>query len=356
MSGDFERALELAESCHDLATIAYNKLDDNVSQRHRIRCVISLAQACWSIGNVLFHQAQFDKALPHMNRCLSFCDTIDVENRPMAQDPAVMCLAYKSWHYWECGAPDQALATVEAAVDLARRGGRSFSIGLALAFHACIHLFRQEYSAVIVIASKSIAICEEPGFCTWLAWAKVLRGRALSAHADTRREGIAEIQDGLKMWDESGAIATRAFTLALLAEACQLDGQQATAFRYITEARHFVEHYGERYYEAEINRIYANLLLSYSPADTRSVHDMAVDVFTSAVSFASERGMHSSVVRSMTDLCRVKCRVEPDLPSMNALQVALAAMSDGDDTGDIRAARQLLRTLEISVRRDSTCE
>lgn len=38
------------------------------------------------------------------------------------------------------------------------------------------------------------------------------------------------------MWDKSGAIAARAFTLALLAEACQLDGQQATAFRYITSS------------------------------------------------------------------------------------------------------------------------
>ncbi len=125
---------------------------------------------------------------------------------------------------------------------------------------------------------------------------------------------------------------------------------------YITEARHFVEHYGERYYEAEINRIYANLLLSYSPADTPSVHDMAVDAFQSAISFASERGMHSSVVRSTTDLCRVKSRGVPDLPSMSALQLALAAMSDGDDTGDIRAARQLLHALETSVRLDSTCE
>ena len=301
MRGDFARAGELVRSCHDMASRVYDGIEAGTDEATRIQLTLLLAQACLLEGSVMFHEGRFRESLSGLDRALELCGEIAVEDRSLVQDPAVVCLCYKAWYAWEDGDADEALAIVEGAVALARRAGHSFTIGLALAFHACVHLFRGEHAQTIKRAGQCIAICEEPGFCIWLAWAKVLRGRALSDERTTRAAGIAEILDGLRMWDASGALVTRAFTLTLLAEAYELDGRFREAFERIGEAKATVERIGERYYEAEISRVYANLLLRCGEAAPESARRRAERAYRHAVHFASERGMFASAAKASAD-------------------------------------------------------
>ena len=301
MRGDFARASKLVRSCHDTASRVHEGIEAETDKATRIQLTLLLAQACLSESSVMFHEGRFRESLSGLNRVLELCGEIAVEDRSMVQDPAVVCLCYKAWYAWEDGDADEALAIVEGAVVLARRVGHSFTIGLALAFHACVHLFRGEHAQTIERAGQCIATCEEPGFCIWLAWAKVLRGRALSEERTTRTAGIAEILDGLRMWDASGAMVTRAFTLTLLAEAYELDGRFREAFERIREAKATVERIGERYYEAEINRVYANLVLRCDEAEPESARRRAERAYRHAVRFASERGMFASAAKARAD-------------------------------------------------------
>jgi len=314
--GDFAHAREMVQRCHAMASHAYRGIDDGTDEGTRTRLTLLLAQANQLEGSVLFHQGRFHESLSGFDRVLELCAKVDVKNRSMVQDPAVVCLCYKAWYAWEGGQADEALTLAEDAVALARRVGHSFTIGLAVAFNACIHLFRREYPQCVKCAERCIAICEEPGFCIWLAWAKTLRGRALSEQATTRAEGIEELIEGLRMWDASGASITRAFTLTLLAEAYELDGQYSRAFDWIREAKMTAERIGERYYEAEINRVYANLVLRCSESESPSVRRQAEAAYRHAIQFATTHGMLASAEKAEADLERARTTWRENVPAL----------------------------------------
>jgi tetratricopeptide (TPR) repeat protein len=218
-----------------------------------------------------------------------------------------MCHAYQAWYAWELGCPDTALSIARAGVSLARASGHPFSIGVALAFHACVHLFRREFEHAATIASESIDVCEEPGFRTWLAWAKVLRGRALSQDPSQRQAGISEINDGLRLWDASEAVVTRPFALAYLAEAYSLGGDAEQALKHIREADTMLTRHGERYFEAEIKRLYGQILLNTESRGARANRkaEDPEELFREAIDFARARDMASSMLGAAVDLSRL---------------------------------------------------
>lgn len=256
-----------------------------------------------------------------------------------------MCMVYQAWFAWESGYPDQALAKVSSGVSLAKAGAHPFSIGVALAFHACIHFFRREYSQVIEKASESIQICEEQSFLTWLAWAKVLKGRATAEFPMQQQVGINEIREGLQLWDRSGAIVTRPFTLALLAEAYQLNGETVKALELVDKAYKTVQRFGERYYEPEIKRLYGRLQLEVDPQQCKPVHSSAERWFLDAIEVADKRQMRSSALRAATELSELHLQREQRSKAIDQLQSRLLWFSEGHNTGDLVAARTLLQQI-----------
>ncbi|MGI9330617.1 MAG: hypothetical protein ACR2QB_07835, partial [Gammaproteobacteria bacterium] len=346
MRGDFSRALTLAQSCQAMAERAYQSLAAGPKNAAHDAYVITLAQAYWVTGSLLFHQGEFAQAMSQMDYCKQLCEPVPPEHRRKTQDPGVMCQVYQAWYAWESGNPDRAIDRVEQAVRDARSSGLAYSLGVALGFDACIHFFRREYSECLTRASEAISVCAEPGYLTWLAWAKVLRGRALAESAEQRTRGIAEIIDGLRLWDDTGAIVTRPFALALLAEAYSLDEQRDEALRCIELARQTVDEYGERYYEAEIDRLRGNFILANAEAGDADAAHRAEQSYQSAIAFARARGMRSSLLRATTDLGRLRAQRGAKDQAIADLEAALAPFAEGLATGDLIAARGLLTQIK----------
>lgn len=162
MRANFERAYELGQLCLTMLS-KYAPLPGAVnaeSDPRQSQRVMALSQAHWALANVLFHQGEFDLAMPQMEQCIILCNAISPRPRRLLQDPEIMCRVYQAWYTWEAGYPDQALQKVNTAVELAREFGHPFSLGVALGFCACIHLFRREYDSVIANAGESIKLCE----------------------------------------------------------------------------------------------------------------------------------------------------------------------------------------------------
>jgi class 3 adenylate cyclase/tetratricopeptide (TPR) repeat protein len=352
MRGDFNRAYRLGETCCEMAEKEYLPNKNNIKKN--FSHPMAKAQAALSLGCVLFHRAEFDDAMIHLERCLALCGDTSAMQRRLRHDPVVMCLVYKAWYTWETGYPDKALALAQSAVTTARDSGLAFGTGVALAFLACIHMFRREYELTIQIATESISISEDPGYKTWLAWAKVLRGRAISEFHEQEQAGIDEVIRGLTLWDESGAIVTRPFALALLAECYQLNGQHEKALEQILIAQEMVERYGERYYLAEINIIYGNLLLADPVADNYSRAETA---YRSAISFAKARKMQASVLNASICLSRLLTKQNRLRQAVDILRGELlqhqASTSDSTkyaeeiNTETIKEARKELSHLEM---------
>lgn len=341
MRADFERALSVAHECKRMAEAAAPSLAGRpLSDRLVRQLTITTALADWTIGNVLFHKAEFGAAIPYMDRCIERCSVIADAGRRQVQDPVVMCWIYKAWHAWEAGYPDRANDFVETGIATAHRAGHPFGIGVALAFKACIRFFRREYTLAIDAADRSIEYSAEPSFRIWWAWARVLRGRSLSDQEHTRDEGILEIQEGLRMWDDSDAIVTRPFTLALLAEAYHADGRTAEALELLEVADKTVERHGERYYEPEIRRLQG--MMQAAVAKNETEHQKAIKFLDDSASVARRYGMPSSELRALCDRVKLYPEDAGFQRSYQRLERVFAGFNEGLGTADLRAARRLL--------------
>jgi len=340
MRGDFQKAETISQSCFDMASAELDdkKCDNTIDELTKAK--LSLAQSCWALANVYFHKGEFKRSIPLLKKCTQLCEFHENSAIQLVHNPNIMSQLYCAWYQCETGEMDRALETVEDIVRKARGGGHAYTVCVALAFNACIHMFRGEYQTAIVRAAESIQLSEEPGFVTWLAWAKVLRGRSFCEDRFNRAKGLAEIQEGIQLWDNSGSIVTRPFALALQAESLWLDGDLASAWRSIEKSQETMEKFGERYFEAEVFRIKGVLCMALSD------HDQAEQCFQRSIQFARNREMWRSVMRSSIELVRMQRHRKIQFPALHTLQSARAEIAGGHHKGsDLTIADQLIEQL-----------
>ena len=343
MRADFARALDVARECKQMTeAVDSARAEGDPTEKRVQQQIVAGALADWTIGNVLFHQAQFDVAIPHMERSIARCARVPDAERRQVQDPAVMCWIYKGWHAWEAGFPDRAMEHVETGIATAYRTGHPFGIGVALAFKSCVRFFRREYTLAVEAARQSIQYSSEPSFRIWWAWARVILGRSLSDQAHTRAEGIEEIREGLRMWDASEAIVTRPFNLALLAEAYHADGRTADALELLAVADQTIQRHGERYYEPEVKRLQG--VMRAALADSDDEHMAACAFFDQAAAIARRQVMPSSELRALSDRVRLYPQKAGSEPSWQRLADVFSSFREGHATADVSAARALLKS------------
>jgi tetratricopeptide (TPR) repeat protein len=338
MRGNFNKALEFAEHCH---TEAQTLLAGHVAGGDNagiFRARLTLAQANWAIGNVLFHQGDFKRSMSLLNQCIELCNQPAGGQFKLAHDPSIMSQLYCAWFSCEAGNLDHALVAVQQTLEQARRSGHVYTIGVALAFNACIHFFRNEFEDVIELASKSISRSEKPGFTTWFTWAKVLRGRALCESPITRSQGLNEIIEGLELWENSGAIVTRPFTLALMAESLLLCGRVEQANAHIGAARDLVDQFGERYYASEIYRI-SGRVVQQPPYENI---EQARLYFHHALKIAGGQEISRSRLRAAIDLTTLQLNQGSIPEALDMLVQCRLAITGGEGTSDVLAADKLI--------------
>jgi predicted ATPase len=125
--------------------------------------------------------------------------------------------------------------------------------------------------------------------------------------------------------------------LAALAEALAATGSLSEAIHTIEEAITDADERGGTFDLPELKRIKAVMLASRSPTDTRVVEQ----TLTSAIELARKQGALAWELRATTTLARERLR-RGATDALNDLAVVHAKFTDGKDTPDLAAARQLL--------------
>jgi predicted ATPase len=131
----------------------------------------------------------------------------------------------------------------------------------------------------------------------------------------------------------------RSHLLALLVEACAVAGQATEALSVAAEALAFVEHSGERYYEAEIHRLKAELLLM------RGDESAAEASLLKAIEVARRQQARSWELRATVRLCRLWREQDRGEEARQRLDEIYGWFTEGFDTLDLREARVLLQDL-----------
>jgi predicted ATPase len=114
-------------------------------------------------------------------------------------------------------------------------------------------------------------------------------------------EGMAEIRAGLAALQATGAELTRAYWLALLAEACGNTGQVEEGLQLLTEALAAARTHGSHVWDAELHRLTGELPLRQAASKSEG----AETCFREALEVARRQQAKSLELRAATGLSRL---------------------------------------------------
>jgi class 3 adenylate cyclase/predicted ATPase len=257
------------------------------------------------------------------------------------QDSGVLCCIFAAWALWYLGYPEQGLARSQEAVTLAQQSAHPFSLGFALCWAAVFHQFRREVRFTQERAEAAMSLALDWGFPIWVAYSSILHAWAL-AHQGQAKEGIDQLHHGMMAWRATGAEIFRPYWLALLAEAYGTAGEPHAGLTVLAEALTHADTTGERWYEPELYRLKAALLLQQNAANQAE----AENCFQQAIRIAQSQQAKSWELRAATSLARFwqsqgKCQEAHDL-----LTPVYHWFTEGFDTADLKDAKALLDELE----------
>lgn len=290
------------------------------------------------VGTIAAAQGELDVTHEHLARALNLYDAARHRSHALlyGQDPAVVCVAGRSWNLWMQGCPDQALDQAREALALAEQAAHPFSLSIALFFMGYLHFHRGDRRAR-ELAEKALRHATEHGLYFWMITAERLLGW-LAGEAGDAAAGIAAQERCNAAADAIGAWIFRTHLLGLEAELHGRAGTPDAGLALIAEALERLEPTAERFAEAELHRIRGDLLLLRAQPDERE----AEEAFRQAIAVARRQGARSWQLRAATRLARLLGARGERAEARRDLAAIYDQFTEGFDTRDLREARALL--------------
>jgi predicted ATPase len=303
-----------------------------------------LLEAHRALGGTSFFLGQFAAAQTHMEQGLTLYHSQQHRSHTFlySQNLKGQCLAVLAWSQWVCGYPDQARQRSDELLAFTQELATPHDLTYALTVAAALQQFRREAQVVQARAEAAMALATEHGFALWRAYATILRGWALAMQGQ-EAEGITHIRQGLVAFQATGAAWWQPYFLALLAEAYGTARQTEEALDVLTEALTTVQKTGERLYEAELQRLSGELLLTQGCAEHK--WEEAEQRFVEALTIARRQQAKSWELRAAVSLARLWQRQGKHAEARQLLAEVYGWFTEGFDTADLQEARTLLDTL-----------
>ncbi|MGT2453966.1 adenylate/guanylate cyclase domain-containing protein [Cupriavidus basilensis] len=308
-----------------------------------------LAEAHRVAASTLFRRGEIKGARDHANKSLALRQRVQ---RPCtkllryAQNPDVHLRSTLSRILWYLGLPDQACASSDDAMALARHVADPFALALSLIFAAELHRWRREVALSLDYADAAIALSRELGYPLYVAWGTILRGSALSDRGK-HEAGIDEIKEGLCAYEATGAILGKPSLLGLLAGALENAGQADTGLRVLNVAIALANTTGERFDVPMLLKLKGELIQKSYAMSGASERDKEVEeCFLKARSIAHRQGAMSVELRIVTSLARLWQRQGKTVAGRLMLSKVHGSMTEGFTTGDWLEANALLKGLQ----------
>jgi predicted ATPase/class 3 adenylate cyclase len=304
-----------------------------------------LLGAHWTLGGALFCLGEFASACEHweQSRTLYNPQQHHTYTGLFGWDLGVFGRVWAPHSLWHLGYPDQALAMSREGLALAQKLSHPFSRAVALAYTAMLQQFRREPQAVYEQAETAIALCTEQGFAYYLAWGTTMQGWARVAQGQDEA-GLVQMRRGLAALRATGAALRLPYYLALLAEACGQTGQAAEGLALLAEALALVDTTGERWWEAELQRLQGELLL-HAECGVQNAELVAEESFQQALAVARRQYARSLELRAAMSLSRLWQRQGKRIEAHQLLAEIYNWFTEGFDTADLQEAKALLEAL-----------
>ena len=294
------------------------------------------SEAQRTLGTTRFWQGQLDEARELLGTSLSMDNGEAVANNKVShcQDVRVASLANAGCILWLQGYPDQALEKCQQALTLAKRLMHPFSQAYALQFLATANQLCGNRAATRRHAEAQIALSDTYGFSFWAAMGKMMRAWA-EADDDNIADCCSAFQAALDDYEKSGSQLVRSYFLALLAELQYRAGKLDAAGATLTQAQEETECTQEGFFKAELLRLQARQLAGAQPDEARRMLNTALQT-------AQQQNAQSLALRCCIDLTRLAGHGETQAAVQAQLRQQLERVTAGEESEDVRRARELL--------------
>jgi predicted ATPase len=301
-----------------------------------------LLQAHHALGPAYAFGGDWATARTHLEQAIAYYDPREHGSHAFlygGHDPCVCCLGYAALSLWMLGYPEQALQRGREALALARELGHPTSVVHAQVLVAVLHQFRRDVPETLELAEAIQGLAADQAVLFWSAIGSLLRGWALVERGRSA-EGKAEIRQGLDTGPPT-RVHYRAYSLALLAEACGRGGDFAEGLAVLARALTAVEETGIHIYEPEMYRLKGEFLLALDPANPAEVEAS----FRQAVAIARRHQAKSLELRATMSLARLWQRQGRRDEARAALAAVYGTYTEGFTTPDLVDAAALLNRL-----------
>ena len=290
------------------------------------------------LGVAAMYDGRHDQARQHLDEVVGLYDPLQHHDLAyqQGQDPGVRALSFLSRVLWLQGYPQQAASRQQEAIELAEKLKHPYSSTVTALHSSTLHSLLRQWPQCEAQAAKALHLARQGGFKMWQANAAILHGLALAQQGRTA-EGLAEVTQGLYLWEATGA-GLVAFGRASLAQVYHGAGQQQEGLRAIDEAIYPGD---EIWWLPEQYRLKAELLLLAPGAE-----EEAETLMRQAAELAGSQGAKSLELRAVTGLARLLHQQGDSAQARELLAQSYGWFTEGLDLPDLRDARQLLDNLD----------
>lgn len=277
-------------------------------------------------------------------RLLSIYPREGLANQAIAYDIGIVALSLLGDALWLLGLPDAAQRKADEAIELGRRSS-PFTQSVALVNRLILATSMRDAATSRQRAEELIALSAEHSYQYWTVHWRIslaLAGITAGTPAEEIDRALAEASSSIAMMRTAfGSNLQCSRFLAWTVAACLEHGRAPLARPLLDEALLLVEHDGERYWEADLRRLQGLLLLAQgAPAG------QAEACFQQALAVARAQGARIFELRAAVDLCRFWRDLGRTEEARALLGPLHASFAEGEDTPDLRTARELLSLLE----------
>jgi predicted ATPase len=337
LRADHDTALEFTEQMMRLA----QKTDDR----------LSLAVTHSLNGTLSFIIGRWSSALEYLGRMNAFYNPEEHSHLGFiyGQDPGIVSLCSTASVLWCLGYQDQALEQSRKMLVVARQVGHPFSLAAALALDSLFHLLRRDVGALEERGKEVARLAEKNGFL-FIIGVGIFKLGWVSAHQGRVEEGIAKLHHALDIYQATGVRFTLTDLLGSLAEAYGMAGDVEKGLEFMSQALAEVERGGERYFEAELYRLKAELLLRKAGKSGRSAIEKEAEVcFQKSLAVARRQEAKSFELRTAVSLGRLLKKHGRGSEARKLLEDIYGWFTEGFDMPDLKAAKSLIEELAAPV-------
>jgi predicted ATPase len=303
------------------------------------------AEVCHAVGHTLYYRGAFATARMHLERGIAIQQSLPY--RTLAASTALPDFRFfgysytpLAWTLWYLGYPDQALVHMHTALALAQEDATPSRVEPVLAAAALLHQLRGEGERAHAYIARAMAIATEQGFRFRFAFGATLSGWVLGAQGHVT-EGIAQMSQGLAVYQTTGAQMSQSWFLALLAMLHGRAGQWDDAQKRMAEAMAALSAVGQSCYQAEVHRLKGELLLQQSSDNATE----AETCFHHALDIARNQQAKSLELRAAMSLAHLWQQQGKRQEAYNLLAPVYNWFTEGFATADLQESKALLDEL-----------